>query len=121
MDAKGKAAHVIGWTASSDYPTTGDAYDPSYNGGGDAFATKFDRSGSALVYSTFLGGTAFDAGLGIAVDAKGRWAYLAGSTESSDYPTSGGAHDSSYDGAGDGILTKLALPWSDDAAEQDVD
>ncbi|HEX5858177.1 MAG TPA: SBBP repeat-containing protein [Microbacterium sp.] len=113
VDEKGKAAHVTGSTASADFPTTADAFDVSYNGDGDAFATRFDRAGSSLGYSTFLGGTASDAGLAIAVDDKGRTAFLTGSTTSSDYPTSTGAQDPSYNGTGDGILTELALRRAD--------
>jgi hypothetical protein len=109
VDEKGKAAHVTGSTASADFPTTGGAFDVSYNGNGDAFVTRFDRAGSSLDYSTFLGGAAEDAGLGIAVDEKGRTSFLTGSTSSSDYLTSTDANDPSYNGTGDGILTKLAL------------
>jgi len=65
--------------------------------------------GWSLDYSTFLGGTASDSGLAIAVDEKGRTAFLTGSTESSDHPTSTGAHDPSYNGTGDGFLTQLAV------------
>jgi hypothetical protein len=117
VDEKGKAAHVTGSTDSLDFPTTGGAFDVSYNGGGDAFVTRFVRSGSALAYSSFLGGTANDAGLGIAVDELGRTAYLTGSTASGDFPTTGDAFDPSYNGTGDGILTKLALRRGDDAGE----
>jgi hypothetical protein len=109
VDEKGKASYVTGSTDSGDLPTTDGAFDRSYNGGGDAFVAGFDRSGSALDYSTYLGGAANDAGLGIAVDEKGGAAYMTGSTQSSDYPTRAGAEDPSYNGAGDGILTKLAI------------
>ena len=47
---------MTGSTDSIDLPTTPGAFDRSYNGSGDAFATRFNRSGSALAYSTFLGG-----------------------------------------------------------------
>jgi hypothetical protein len=109
VDEKGKTAHVTGTTDSSDLPTTGDAFDRSYNGGGDAFVTTLGRFGSDLVYSTSLGGTANDAGLGIAVDEKGRTAYVTGSTDSSDYPATGTVFDRTYNGAGDGVLTKLLV------------
>jgi hypothetical protein len=109
VDEKGKAAHVTGSTASGDFPTTTGAFDVSYNGNGDAFMTTLERAGSSLAYSTFLGGVANESGLGIAVDEKGRTAYLTGSTESADYPTTAGAADPGYNGTGDGILTKLTL------------
>ena len=61
--------------------------------------TKLNASGSALAYSTFLGGTGGDVGLGIAVDEDGR-AYVTGLTYSSDYPTTPGAFDSTFNGFG---------------------
>jgi hypothetical protein len=107
VDEKGRAAHVTGSTASSDFPTTVGAVDGSYNGAGDAFATKFDRSGSVLAYSTFLGGTGSDSGSGIAVDGKGKAAHVTGATASSDFPTTAGAFDGSYNGAGDAFVTRF--------------
>jgi Beta-propeller repeat len=56
-------------------------------------------------YSTFLGGTSFEQGLGIAVDGEGR-AYVTGSTSSTDFPITPGAFDNSFDG-GDAFVTKL--------------
>jgi hypothetical protein len=106
VDRKGRLAYLTGSTASADYPATGRAFDRSHNGGVDAFVTQFDRD--ELDYSTFLGGTGSDAGLGIAVDDKGRLAYVTGSTDSADYPVTNPAFDRSYNGAGDGFLTSLA-------------
>jgi hypothetical protein len=92
VDSAG-AAYVAGYTQSSDFPTTSGAFDTSFNGSagssGDAFVTKLNASGSALVYSTFLGGTNDDGAAAIAVDSAGA-AYVAGdtfSTGSSDFPT----------------------------------
>ena len=56
------------------------------NGGGlDAFVTKINAAGSALVYSTYLGGSGSDGALGIAVDGSG--AYVTGFTSSTNFPT----------------------------------
>ena len=64
VDGEGRA-YVTGHTASADYPTTPGAFDTTFNGGvSDAFVTKLNASGSALAYSTFLGGTSSDDGLG---------------------------------------------------------
>jgi hypothetical protein len=101
-DERGRVTSVTGVTASPDYPTTSDAHDRTYNGNGDAF----DRL-STLAKSTFLGGTASDAGSGIAVDEKGNLAHVTGSTASADYPTAGLADDTSYNGAGDAFLASL--------------
>lgn len=61
-------------------------------------------------YSTFLGGTNFEEGLGIAVDGEGR-AYVTGSTSSTDFPITPGAFDTSFDG-GDAFVTKLRTDWA---------
>ena len=62
------SAYVTGPTSSSDFPTQS-PYDGSFNGGGyDGFVTKLAPAGNALVYSTFLGGSSYDGGFGIAVD-----------------------------------------------------
>jgi hypothetical protein len=100
------AAYLTGSTSSTDFPTTAGAFDPSYNGNQDAFATKFDPAGSSLAYSTFLGGSATEEGSGIAVDSLGA-AYVTGITPSTDFPTTAGAFDTSYNGNGDAFVTKL--------------
>ena len=86
-------AYVAGSTNSSDFPTVNPLQanfgGPSGVGGsayGDAFVAKLNAAGSALVYSTYLGGSAQDWGNGIAVDSSGS-AYVAGSTSSSDFRT----------------------------------
>ena len=100
-------AYVTGFTSSSDYPTTPGAFDTTRNGT-DAFVTKLNASGSALNYSTFLGGTTNnDSGEHIAVDGRGR-AYVTGATGSSDYPTTRGAFDRTFNGGfDDTFVTKL--------------
>jgi hypothetical protein len=105
VDRRG-SAYVTGSTTSADYPTTRGAFDRTYNGNGDAFVTKLNASGSALAYSTFLGGTNSDAGLGIAVDRRGS-AYGTGFTDSADYPTTPDAFDTSLGGIEDAFVTKL--------------
>jgi hypothetical protein len=78
-------AYVTGQTLSSDFPTA-NALQAEKAGSYDAFVTKLDAAGSALLYSTYLGGSAVDGGNGIAVDASGN-AYLTGETSSTDFPT----------------------------------
>src|SRR5206468_4862599 len=75
--------------ASADFPTR-TALQPSNRGGPpdggfDAFVTELGADGSALVYSTYLGGRGDDRGQAIAVDASGA-VYVAGSTASADFP-----------------------------------
>jgi len=103
-------AYVTGETRSTDLPTTPGAIQTTYGGScvncvGDAFVTKLDATGSALVYSTYLGGSSGDEGFGIAVDAAGS-AYVTGGTGSADFPTTAGAFQTTY-GGGDAFVTKL--------------
>jgi len=81
-------AYVTGSTRSTDFPTQ-DPLQSAFGGGDfDAFVAKLSRAGSKLVYSTYLGGTDFDGGIGsgIAVDRFGH-AYVTGGTHSADFPT----------------------------------
>jgi len=91
------SAYVTGRTSSSDFPTTVGAFDTSYNGGGDAFVAKVNAGGTGLAYATFLGGSSGEHGWAIAVDGAGS-AYVTGDTWSSDFPTTAGAFDTSYNG-----------------------
>jgi hypothetical protein len=90
LDPAGNA-YVTGETDSMDFPTTPGALQPQpgvrhcIEGCTDAFVSKLDPTGSALVYSTYLYGELWDAGRGIAVDAGGH-AYVVGTTESSYFP-----------------------------------
>src|SRR3972149_2802771 len=104
LDASGNA-YITGSTCSGDFPATAGAYDTSYNGLSEVFIAKLNPSGSALSYSTFLGGTNSDSVSALALDASGN-AYITGSTTSSDLPTTAGAFDTSFNGD-DVFLTKL--------------
>jgi hypothetical protein len=84
LDTSGNV-YVTGLSFSSDFPTA-NALQATKGGDGDAFVTKFGPGGSALVYSTYLGGSGFDAASGISVDASGN-AYITGFTDSSNLPT----------------------------------
>jgi hypothetical protein len=102
-------AYVTGTTTSSDFPTTPGAFQTTPGDGfgriQDAFVSKLNAAGSALVYSTYLGATD-TAGFGIAVDAKGN-AFVAGFTNSANFPTTPGAFQTTYGGLGDAFVTKL--------------
>lgn len=100
------SAYVTGQTASVDFPTTSGAFDTSQNGVYDVFVTKLNAAGSALAYSTFIGGSGADHGGGIAIDAAGN-AYVTGHTDSADYPITTGAFDTSQNGGRDAFVTKL--------------
>ncbi len=96
---------MTGNTDSSDFPTTPGAFDTTFNGNQDGFVTKLNASGSALEYSTFLGGSGYDGVYGIAVDSSGS-AHVTGNTDSSDFPTTQGAFDRST-GGDQTFVTKL--------------
>src|SRR5262249_41914191 len=91
VDASGNA-YATGSTSSADFPTTPGAFDHTcgtkdcggfyYYTFSDVWVAKVDASGSALAYSTFLGGDGDDIGLGIAVDSAGN-TYITGETSSS--------------------------------------
>jgi hypothetical protein len=72
------------------------------------FVSKLNSSGSALIYSTYLGGNTGDTGVGIALDSVGD-AYVTGYTLSSDFPTTAGAFQTSLRGAQNAFITKLPL------------
>jgi hypothetical protein len=105
VDASGNA-YVTGVTASSDFPTTPGAFQTTYREVQDTFVSKLNAAGSALLYSTYLGGSGYDNGSGIAVDASGN-AYVTGGTSSSDFPTTPGAFQATYGGNGDAFVSKL--------------
>jgi len=108
VDSAGNA-YVTGETASTDFPLA-NAYQGTYGGGWeDAFVTKLSADGSTLVYSTYLGGSDFEYNPSIAVDSAGN-AYVAGSTESTDFPTEN-PFQGTYRGgvfSGDAFITKLS-------------
>ena len=84
LDSAGNA-YVTGYTVSTDFPMM-NPLQPNVAGGEDAFVAKINPSGSAFVYSTYLGGTGADLGNAIAVDNAGN-AYITGETNSPDFPT----------------------------------
>jgi hypothetical protein len=105
VDASGNA-YVVGWTNSADFPTTAGAFQTSKGTAGSAFVSKFNPDGSALVYSTFLGGTGGAGASGIAVDASGN-SYVTGAA-GADFPTTAGAFQTNYAGGdNDVFVTKL--------------
>lgn len=105
-------ALFTGATWSSNFPTTGGAYDLNYNGGGDVFVSKLDPEGRQLLFSTFLGGNDSDSGDGISVDSEGN-VYVAGETESNDFPTTRNAYDRTFNGGDDDFFAAILSPDGD--------
>ena len=107
-------AYITGETGSTNFPTTPGAFQTTNTTGtGDAFITKLNNTGTALIYSTYLGGSSGqESANGIAVDSTGL-AYVTGTTTSSDFDTTPGAFQTIYGGAemfssiGDAFVTKV--------------
>jgi hypothetical protein len=100
--------YVTGGTNSIGLSTSG-VFQSAMAGEGDAFVAKYSTSqpAPALVYFTYLGGTKADSGAGIAVDSSGN-AYVAGSTVSTDFPTTSDAFQRTYGGGNaDAFIAKL--------------
>ncbi|WP_309495483.1 SBBP repeat-containing protein [Mechercharimyces sp. CAU 1602] len=99
-------AYIVGTTDTSSYPITSGAFQTILRGTSDAFITKLNPFGSALVYSTFLGGSEDESGNGIAVDASNQ-AYVTGQTTSTNFPTSASAFQLTRRGPADAFVSKL--------------
>ncbi len=106
VDASG-SAYITGTSSSIDFPTTQSADQHFYVGSYDAFVTKLTPDGTALVYSTYLGGSGHDEALGITVDGSGS-AYVTGSTTSTDFPGLSSFQGTYQGGSSDAFVTKLA-------------
>ncbi|MDP9136231.1 MAG: SBBP repeat-containing protein, partial [Actinomycetota bacterium] len=98
---------VEGETESADFPTTRRAFQTTHGGGSnDGFVTKLDARGSALGYSTFIGGEGYDGAHDGWLDAHDNF-YIDGPTESANFPTTRGAFDRTLDGESDAFAAKL--------------
>lgn len=122
VDAAG-SVYMTGFTASSNFPAKGGSQN-SYGGSnseqrqgqfGDAFVAKLNPAGTAVVYATYLGGSGEDLATSIAIDSAGN-AYVAGSTQSANFPVSASApqrvyrgftNDNGFYNPGDGFAVKL--------------
>jgi hypothetical protein len=115
VDSLGNA-YVTGRTASTNFPVTPGAFQTTYGGGYNAFVTKLNTTGSALVYSTYLGGSSGDdEAYGTAVDSSGN-AYVTGRTCSTDFPTRSPlqpAYGGSNTYCGDAFVAKINPTPSD--------
>ena len=116
MDGAGNA-YVTGGTNTpgSGFPgTAGNPIQSTYGGSFDAFVTRLNAAGTALVYSTYLGGSGVDQGMGIAVDQAGN-AYVTGDTNTpgSGFPgTAGSLIQSTSGGPGDAFVAKITTNTS---------
>jgi hypothetical protein len=104
--------YMTGLTESTNFPATPGAYDSTYNGGmWDIMVFKVNASGTGIAYATYIGASGDDQGLAIAVDAGGN-IYVTGQTDSPDFPTTAGAHQTVHKGDFDGYMLKLSADGS---------
>lgn len=104
VDRQGNA--IATGESDSTFPTTTGAYQRTRGGIFDAFVTKFNASGSALTYSTLIGGEDSESPLCISVDSAGN-SFIGGQTLSSNFPTTSGAYDRTLNSLNDAFFTKL--------------
>lgn len=101
-------AYVTGVTNSSNFPTTPNCYQPNLSGPGandDVWITKINATGTALIYSTYLGGSSSESPLSLAINDAGN-VYVGGTSGSANFPLLNGAQ-MTYGGEWDGFITKL--------------
>jgi hypothetical protein len=106
VDNSGNAI-VVGATDSTNFPTTAGAPQTAAGMETDAFLSKLNPTGTALVYSTYLGGSAGDIGNAVAADSSGN-AYATGTTTSTDFPVTAGSLRTSSQGSVDTFVTKVS-------------
>jgi len=104
VDSSG-SAYVAGYTFSTNFPTE-NPYQASNAGAPDAFVAELNAAGSALVFSTYLGGKSDDRAYGIALDTSGG-IYVTGQSQSTDFPTTVGSFQTGNGGGGDAFVTKF--------------
>ena len=105
IDTSGNA-YVTGYTRSTNFPVTQNAYDMSHNGSLDVFALKLSQDGKKLVHSTFIGGSNSDIGRDITIDSLDN-VYVTGGTYSSDFPTTPNAFNRSSENRNEIFVFKL--------------
>lgn len=102
-----KNSYITGW-AIENFSITAGVAQAAYGGAEDSYVCKFNRWGTALVYCTYVGGSARERGFAIAVNAAGN-AYISGRTDSGDYPTTGGSAFPTARGGTDTFVAALSV------------
>jgi hypothetical protein len=103
--------YIAGRTSSPNFPTTSGCYDATFNGGSgpfpyDIFVSKLNNTGSALIFSTFIGGSQNEEAYGIDIDANNN-VYITGYTESTDFPVTAGVYQTTKGSGKDAFIAKL--------------
>ncbi|MDD5482491.1 MAG: PQQ-binding-like beta-propeller repeat protein, partial [Kiritimatiellae bacterium] len=101
--------YAAGWTDSVDFPVTNNTPFASLtNGDCDVFISKFDASLGVLSVSTYLGGSSNDQAFAVGLDADEQKIWLAGYTESEDFPFAANGYQTNYNGEGDAFAAVLS-------------
>ena len=107
LDASSRAT-LTGFTISDDFPTSSSAYQPVRSEVNDAVLCRLEADGSQLLFSTYLGGTGFDIGTGVALAPDGS-IWMTGTTQSDDMPSTAGALQPALTGNSDAFLAHLSV------------
>jgi hypothetical protein len=102
--------YATGWTVSTDFPTTSDAYNRTYKGVYDGIIIKFNYNGSKLLYSSYFGGNSQDNVKNLMIDNN--YIIITGYTRSDDFPIIEGGHSDSLMGVSDFFISKFTLNFS---------
>ena len=86
--------YTAGYTSSSNFPVTAGAYSSSYGGNSDACVFKLNSNGTALIYSTFIGGSNLDRAMDILLDTNTYELYVCGDSFSTNFPSTTGVYQS---------------------------
>ena len=99
------AGHVFltGYSWSDNFPTTAGSYDDTFNGVKEAYVAKLTNDLSTVLVSTFIGGSSWDSGEAIVVEASGE-VIIAGGTGSANFPTPGNAFGPAYNGGSNDVF-----------------
>jgi len=116
LDVNGNA-YVTGYTGSTDFDVTPDAFQMTRGISYDAFITMLNANGSGLVYSTYLGGNGDDNGREIALDGSGN-VYVVGLTKSADFDVTSGAFQTTYGGGDDDVFVTKLHPGGNTSVEE---
>jgi len=104
VDSNG-SAYLTGGTKSQGFPVTGGGFQTTRSGDTDGYLMRLNATGTALLYSTYIGGSGTDRGSGVAIDSNGN-AYVAGYTSAPDFPTED-AFQNSFGGSFDAFVAKI--------------
>ena len=101
--------YLTGYTRSSNLPVTGDAFQGNFGGGQDSYIIKLSSAGNTLLFSSYLGGSAYEEGSSLRLGPDGD-VWICGRTQSSNFPVTANAWDMSYGGNYDGFVSRINIP-----------